>query len=199
MHTSKSWWNFFSTMHYHFTPEHGPGIRHHMLTKCIANYIGGWKTWNHTGCLRKSFSFSKASFSLSFISLFLGEVQFLMLVEPATIWPLLWWTQNQGYRTDRWVADVSAPCCCTTSICPPCVSFRNERWSSTKEYLFINSYIPRHEIWPYGQYTLCNVWLSQKKETGLRTTANITGKLPEQILTLSEIYNLGMCVFWRMP
>lgn len=60
-------------MHYRFTPEQGPWIPHYMLTKCIANYEGGWKTWNHTGCLRKSFSLSKASFSLSFLSLSRGS------------------------------------------------------------------------------------------------------------------------------
>lgn len=30
------------------------------------------------------------------VSLFLEEVRFLMSVEPATIWPLPWWSQHQG-------------------------------------------------------------------------------------------------------
>lgn len=140
LHKIKSLLHFYPShiphlsIYYCFVPYGGPGIPCHILIKSISN--------DHLSvCLRQSFS------------LFLEEVRFLMSVEPATIWPLPWWSQHQGNRTDRWVADVSAPFCLTTGICPPRVSFRNERKSRTKEYSFVQSCIPPHESWPYGWYT----------------------------------------------
>lgn len=56
-----------------------------------------------------------------------SEMSFIITVEPASMWPLPWWRQNQGNRADGWLAGVSAPLQSTTGILYPFVSINKGR------------------------------------------------------------------------